>query len=125
MPTSKLYEYGYVFKRRGEIEVKGKGVMTTFFLVGSGARSCRQPADGFSSLPDEACDKAVPRTWQSPRPSATPTTMKSVHFLYGTTTNRDSSDESGEDGVDFPSSPQHPHDRRRAGRDIQPSCLII
>ncbi|KAL8603727.1 hypothetical protein ACOMHN_024343 [Nucella lapillus] len=48
----KLYKRGYVFKNRGEIEVKGKGKMTTYFLVGTLERDLKQPDDRFSFLPD-------------------------------------------------------------------------
>ena len=44
---SKLYPYGYKFLARGHIEVKGKGVMETYFLVGSAIRSISQPNDMF------------------------------------------------------------------------------
>ena len=49
---SKLYNQGYVFKRRGEIEVKGKGTMTTYFLVGTQRRALLQPRDHFAHQPD-------------------------------------------------------------------------
>lgn len=55
----KLYDYGYVFKRRGQIEVKGKGCMTTFFLVGHNSRHTKQPQDQFTNLPDEVCHSPI------------------------------------------------------------------
>ena len=58
----KLYDYGYVFKRRGQIEVKGKGCMTTFFLVGHNSRRTKQPQDQFTNLPDEVCHSPIPPT---------------------------------------------------------------
>ncbi|KAL8566650.1 hypothetical protein ACOMHN_055587 [Nucella lapillus] len=52
-PTfEKLYPKGYVFKSRGEIDVKGKGKVVTYFLVGTLDRDLYQPDDNFSSLPD-------------------------------------------------------------------------
>ncbi|XP_076469689.1 guanylate cyclase soluble subunit beta-2-like [Babylonia areolata] len=52
-PTfEKLYSRGYVFKCRGETEIKGKGKMVTYFLVGTLDRDLEQPDDTFSSLPD-------------------------------------------------------------------------
>ena len=44
---SKLYPYGYKFLARGHIQVKGKGVMDTYFLVGSAIRSISQPNDKY------------------------------------------------------------------------------
>ncbi|KAL8603738.1 hypothetical protein ACOMHN_024354 [Nucella lapillus] len=49
---SKLYDYGYVFKQRGEVEVKGKGKMVTYFLVGSQDQTLPQPSDDVTHLPD-------------------------------------------------------------------------
>ena len=44
---SKLYPYGYKFLARGHVQVKGKGVMDTYFLIGSAIRSISQPNDMF------------------------------------------------------------------------------
>ena len=44
---SKLYPYGYKFLARGHIQVKGKGVMDTYFLIGSAIRSISQPNDKY------------------------------------------------------------------------------
>lgn len=48
-----LAQRGYAFRTRGQIEVKGKGKMTTYFLVGSPSRDVREPDDEFLSLPVE------------------------------------------------------------------------
>ncbi|XP_070193833.1 uncharacterized protein [Littorina saxatilis] len=46
-----LRNSGFHFKRRGTIEVKGKGDMTTFFLVGDSDVTVLEPDDEFTSLP--------------------------------------------------------------------------
>ena len=52
---SMLYPYGYVFKAREEIIVKGKGPMNTYFLIGASYRSITQPDDQFNEL-EVVCD---------------------------------------------------------------------
>ena len=47
---SKLYPHGYVFKARGQIAIKGKGVMETYFLIGTSGRSITEPDDQFNEL---------------------------------------------------------------------------
>ena len=47
---SKLYPHGYVFKARGQIAIKGKGVMETYFLIGTSSRSITEPDDQFNEL---------------------------------------------------------------------------
>ncbi|XP_046380373.2 guanylate cyclase soluble subunit beta-2-like [Haliotis rufescens] len=41
---------GYQLKKRGQIQVKGKGEMTTYFLVGDKNRRVVEPDDDFTSL---------------------------------------------------------------------------
>ena len=41
----------YFFRSRGEIEVKGKGKMSTFFLIGSKSKFVKEPNDEFVELP--------------------------------------------------------------------------
>ena len=48
-----LHGEGYIFRRRGNIEVKGKGQMTTHFLVGKIDNQVMEPQDEFCSLPLE------------------------------------------------------------------------
>jgi hypothetical protein len=43
-----------MFKARGEITVKGKGTMKTYFLIGHVDRTRPQPNDEFSELPEVA-----------------------------------------------------------------------
>ena len=41
-----LCEYDdFIFRSRGEIEVKGKGKMATFFLIGSKSKFVKEPQD--------------------------------------------------------------------------------
>ncbi|KAK7102523.1 guanylate cyclase soluble subunit beta-2-like [Littorina saxatilis] len=61
----KLFPYGYTFKDRGEIEVKGKGKMHTYFLVGYLSHHVKQPQDEFKQLPDVKCDRPCIRTHPS------------------------------------------------------------
>ena len=41
----------YLLLDRGPIEVKGKGVMNTYFLIGKGSDQIPQPEDSFTQLP--------------------------------------------------------------------------
>lgn len=45
-----LRGWGYAFKHRGEMEVKGKGVMSTYFLCGYLDRRLKEPQDAFTDL---------------------------------------------------------------------------
>lgn len=42
---------GYIFKRRGQMDVKGKGIMSTYFLCGHHNRLLNDPHDEFTELP--------------------------------------------------------------------------
>lgn len=42
---------GYILRDRGEIEVKGKGLMNTFFLIGKDKIKLKEPKDDFKDLP--------------------------------------------------------------------------
>ncbi|KAK7488573.1 hypothetical protein BaRGS_00020190 [Batillaria attramentaria] len=46
-----LVEHEFRIKRRGSILVKGKGLMTTFFLVGDTSMVAPEPEDEFTALP--------------------------------------------------------------------------
>ncbi|KAK7488571.1 hypothetical protein BaRGS_00020188, partial [Batillaria attramentaria] len=46
-----LRNIGFTFKRRGEMEIKGKGKMVTHFLIGDGENEVHEPEDSFSSYP--------------------------------------------------------------------------
>ncbi|KAL8603732.1 hypothetical protein ACOMHN_024348 [Nucella lapillus] len=48
---SLLYPYGYKFRARGDIVVKGKGLMKTYFLLGHSQRPMLEPKDAFTDLP--------------------------------------------------------------------------
>ena len=39
-----------MFKARGQIAIKGKGVMETYFLIGTSGRSITEPDDQFNEL---------------------------------------------------------------------------
>lgn len=41
----------FICRCRGEIEVKGKGKMTTFFLIGTSSKRVREPDDEYRDLP--------------------------------------------------------------------------
>ena len=41
----------YILRARGEIEVKGKGKMSTYFLVGTTSERVKEPDDEFLHLP--------------------------------------------------------------------------
>ena len=41
----------YRVRSRGDIEVKGKGTMSTFFLIGSKSKFVKEPNDEFTKLP--------------------------------------------------------------------------
>ncbi|KAL8613988.1 hypothetical protein ACOMHN_023223 [Nucella lapillus] len=46
-----LYPYGYLFRSRGDILVKGKSLMKTYFLLCHSNRIRMEPADIFKDLP--------------------------------------------------------------------------
>lgn len=48
---SQLVNKGFRMKKRGLIEVKGKGLLTTYFLVGDGHINVTEPEDKFMSFP--------------------------------------------------------------------------
>ena len=75
-----LYPYGFMFKDRGEVAVKGKGVMETYFLIGTSDRSVAQPDDQFDDLPVVSHANPIHRekvkmTWRSHKP------VQTIHFL--------------------------------------------
>ncbi|XP_076448368.1 guanylate cyclase soluble subunit beta-2-like isoform X2 [Babylonia areolata] len=74
-----LYDYGYMFKRRGKIEVKGKGQMVTYFLVGHLQRPLPQPSDSFTQLSDLVSSKPIIRP--CPSPKAKSKTRQSFNFF--------------------------------------------
>lgn len=41
----------YILRDRGVIEVKGKGSMNTYILIGKGIKRLHEPNDSFSDLP--------------------------------------------------------------------------
>lgn len=41
----------YTFRCRGEIDVKGKGKMVTYFLLGTDSKCVEEPDDEFQDLP--------------------------------------------------------------------------
>ncbi|CAG5127190.1 unnamed protein product [Candidula unifasciata] len=45
-----LRGWGYIFKHRGEMEIKGKGMMSTYFLCGHLNRCLTEPQDEFTEL---------------------------------------------------------------------------
>ncbi|XP_070193840.1 guanylate cyclase soluble subunit beta-2-like [Littorina saxatilis] len=49
--TRSLRNIGFFFKRRGEMEVKGKGKMVTHFLISDGDMSVAEPKDAFTDYP--------------------------------------------------------------------------
>ncbi|KAL8621347.1 hypothetical protein ACOMHN_053368 [Nucella lapillus] len=54
-----LYRFGYIFRNRGKMLVKGKGQMTTYFMVGSLRHQMCEPEDSFTVLPETACPDPV------------------------------------------------------------------
>ncbi|XP_045165881.1 guanylate cyclase soluble subunit beta-2-like isoform X5 [Mercenaria mercenaria] len=50
----------YSFRCRGEIDVKGKGKMTTFFLIGTKNKRVKEPDDDFSTLEVLGEDDPIP-----------------------------------------------------------------
>lgn len=50
----------YIFRCRGDIDVKGKGKMTTFFLVGRKDRIVDEPDDEYCELPRLGDADSVP-----------------------------------------------------------------
>lgn len=47
----KLSRHGYLFQERGLVDIKGKGSMVTYFLVGNPVRTVKQPQDEFTNNP--------------------------------------------------------------------------
>lgn len=48
---SLLKSYDYVFRDRGQIEVKGKGLQHTYFLLGLKGKTLAEPDDNVRTLP--------------------------------------------------------------------------
>ncbi|XP_025108472.1 guanylate cyclase soluble subunit beta-2-like isoform X2 [Pomacea canaliculata] len=46
-----LKNIGFTFKRRGEVDIKGKGRMVTHFLISDGERDVLEPSDSFTGHP--------------------------------------------------------------------------
>lgn len=59
-PNSALRNLGFTFKRRGEIEVKGKGSMVTHFLISDGTTIVQEPTDDFTDNPTLTDDNLAP-----------------------------------------------------------------
>ncbi|XP_076469686.1 guanylate cyclase soluble subunit beta-2-like [Babylonia areolata] len=76
-----LYKYGYVTKRRGEMMVKGKGKMTTFFLMGKLDYRGNEPDDSFAVLPEEVCPEPIIRTTDPLLQIVSRVPRKSFNFL--------------------------------------------
>jgi hypothetical protein len=58
---------GYVFQPRGEIPIKGKGVMETYFLISSHQTSdLIEDRRVVEALPVIASDIAAARAWEEP-----------------------------------------------------------
>lgn len=49
--ASILCTSGFQFKLRGEMDIKGKGLMVTHFLIGDGERSISEPLDNYTDHP--------------------------------------------------------------------------
>jgi hypothetical protein len=54
-----LWAFGYRFKERGLTEIKGKGLMETFFLVGRYERNIEEPKDEFTPLPETSKENPI------------------------------------------------------------------
>ncbi|XP_059150487.1 guanylate cyclase soluble subunit beta-2-like [Physella acuta] len=54
-----LRDHGFLFRSRGDVNIKGKGVMTTYFLVGRRGHALSEPDDQHARLPLLMADSDV------------------------------------------------------------------
>nr|KAG5699516.1 hypothetical protein BaRGS_020075 [Batillaria attramentaria] len=72
------FPHGFIFKRRGDIPVKGKGTMCTFFIVGIKEKRLYEPEDEFINLTEEGPSRNVNNSHSVDMPSSALDTSSAV-----------------------------------------------